>query len=111
MNTAFPVLLVFVLALVGVTADSLIKKAAVGESQMWSPWLIAGLLIYALTAFGWFVVMKTMKLSSIGLYYSLSTALFLVLAGFLFFGERMNMYEWAGVFFGIISLVLLGRFA
>ena len=99
------------LALVGVVGDGFVKEATTTKGTVEIEYFIAGLLIYAVTAFGWFYVMKTMKLSTIGVFYAVSTVLFLTLAGFLFFGEHLNTAEWVGVTMAIASLAILGRFA
>jgi small multidrug resistance pump len=105
------VLLAIALAFVGVVADSFIKKASLAPSSFLSGWFVLGAAMYAATAFGWVYVMKSVKLETIGIYYSLSTVILLVLAGTFFFGERMTTPEWVGVCLGIISILLLGRFS
>lgn len=74
-------------------------------------WFAGGVTFYLLTAVAWFVVMKFVKLSTIGLVYSTSTILFLTLIGFVFFKERLNTVEVMGFILGVIAIFLLGRFA
>lgn len=99
------------LAIVGVGGDFLIKLAGSGKKFVDWRWLMLGLAVYASTAFGWFFVMKNIKLSTLGVYYSITTALFLVLVGTVYFHESVNTYEIIGIAMAIGSLIILGRFA
>lgn len=105
-----PVLVVIVLSAVGVIGDYCIKTAG-HTKAVHVPWFIAGLVIYALTAFGWLFAMRHMKLSSLGVIYSLATLLFLVVVGVVLFHERLHASELIGIVFAIIAIILLGRFA
>ena len=96
---------------VGVIGDFFIKLSSSGKSFMDVKWFIIGLVIYALTAFGWFYVMKNIKLSTLGVFYAISTIIFLIFVSVFYFKEPLNNYEIFGILLGIISLVLLGRFA
>lgn len=99
------------LALVGVLGDSFIKAS--GEGAKWINWKIflVGLLIYASTAFGWFFVLKNVKLSTLGAVYAITTVLALVAVGVFYFKESLNVYESIGIFLAIGSFILLARFA
>ena len=74
-------------------------------------WFLLGFILYALTAFGWFYVMKNIKLSTLGVFYAISTIIFLIIVGVFYFKEPLNNYEIAGVVLAILSLILLGKFA
>ncbi|MCR4311009.1 MAG: hypothetical protein NUV54_00335 [Candidatus Taylorbacteria bacterium] len=69
------------------------------------------MLIYTGTAFGWFYVMKHMKLSSLGIVYALTVSILVVLVGVLYFHEKLNTPEIIGMIMAVISLILLSRFA
>jgi len=99
------------LALAGVIADAFLKKAGVGPGYMNVKWFLVGSAIYVTTIFGWFYVMKTLKLTTVGVLYGVSSVLFLTLACVIFFREQLQAFEWAGIFFAILSIVLLSRFA
>ena len=99
------------LALVGVWGDYFIKLAGGGKRFVEPKWFILGMGIYAVTAFGWLVVMKEIKLTTLGVFYALSTILFLTVVGVVFFHEQLNGFEVLGVVFAVAALVLLGRFA
>lgn len=107
-NLMLPFLIIILLSLIGVLGDFFIKLSGSGVKFIEYKWFIIGLLIYASTSFGWFFVMKYVKLSVLGVLYSISTALFLLILGVLFFKEKLNFYEYAGVLTAIISLILLG---
>ena len=70
-----------------------------------------GVLVYALVAFGFFYMYKIMEFSSSGVLSSLMSILIYVGVGFVMFREQINLYEWAGIGFAILSVFLLSRFA
>lgn len=105
------VIIIIILSLVGVVGDFFIKLASNEQSSFKTKWFFVGMLIYALTAFGWVVVMKNIKLSTLGVFYALFTVLFLVLLGIFYFKEKLNYYEIAGIITGIISIILLGKYS
>ena len=70
-----------------------------------------GFALYSSTAFGWVFVMKHLKLSTIGVFYSVAMIVLLTVVGTLLFDERLRMQEVAGILMGVAALVLLARFA
>ena len=99
------------LALVSVGADSLIKLAGKSAGGYHFLYFLLGLIIYGSTAFGWYFVLKHIKLSTLGVYYSVSTVLFLALVSVFFFKESISSLEILCIIFAIASIFLLGRFA
>jgi small multidrug resistance pump len=99
------------MTLVGVVGDSLLKRAGEGATYVSWSWFVPGFVLYALTAFGWFYILKEMKMSDMGIAYALSNVILLVLVGVFVFGERLNAYEMAGLGLAIVAIVLLARFA
>lgn len=99
------------LALVGVIGDFFIKLSGNGKKFINLRWFIIGLFIYASTAFGWFYVMKNIKLSTLGVFYAISTILFLTAVSIFYFKENVNIYEIIGIGLAIVSIILLGKFA
>jgi len=67
------------LSLITVLADFLIKRASLHNSFSGWPLLVLSTLIYGLTAFGWFFVMRKVKLSTLGVLYAVSVVVFLTL--------------------------------
>lgn len=110
-KVAISLIVAVVLALVGVAGDFYIKLSGIGPKFMEVKWFIIGFIIYGLTAFGWFYVMKHVKLATLGVFYAVSTVLFVTLLGVLHFKERINIYEIIGIGAAILSLVLLGKHA
>lgn len=112
MSTIITALVVTViLALVGVIGDYFIKISSSGKKFIEPKWFVIGLVIYAFTAFGWVFVMKYIKLSTLGVFYAISTMIFLTVVSILSFGEKLNFYEIIGIVMAIASIILLGRFA
>jgi drug/metabolite transporter (DMT)-like permease len=99
------------LSAIGVLGDSFIKLSGSGKNFMDIKWFILGFIVYGLTAFGWFFVMKNIKLSTLGVFYAISTVIFLMIVGVFYFKEPLNNYEIIGIILAIISLILLGKFA
>lgn len=106
-----PILIVILLGAVGVVGDYFIKLAGNGSKFIETRWFVIGFLIYASTAFGWFYVMKHIKLSSLGVIYALTSVLLLVAVGVFVFHEKLNVYEIIGIITAIASVILLSRFA
>ena len=105
-----PIIIVIFLAGVGALGDYFIKFSGNGSKYiMYLPFFV-GMIIYALTAIGWFYVMKHIKLGSLGIFYSLTTIILLVLIGVVFFKEQLNTYDVVGVVLANVSIIILGRF-
>lgn len=104
------ILITILLAAIGVLGDYFIKLAGNGSKYI-SYWpFFVGMIIYALTAVGWFYVMKHMKLGELGVFYSVTTVILLAIIGAFFFKEQLNVYDIVGIILGIASLVLLSKF-
>lgn len=105
------ILIVIGLSLIGVLGDYFLKLSGNGEKYIDLKWFIIGAIVYSSTAIGWFFVMKFIKLSTLGIVYATTTVLALTLVGLLFFRESLNIYEIIGLGTGLLSIVLLSRFA
>jgi small multidrug resistance pump len=110
-NKALAVLVVVAFSGVGVLGDYFLKLASDEPHSLRSPWFYVGFAVYASTAFGWVFVMKYLKLSTIGVVYSVSMILLLTAIGVVAFRESLNAYEVAGLLMAISALALLTRFA
>lgn len=106
----FHILLVVALSLIGVLGDYFLKLAGAGPKYIVEKWLALGLGIFTLLGFGWFIVMKHIKLSELGVIYGVTTAVALAIVGVLFFKETLGMMEVFGLIAGVVSIILLGRF-
>lgn len=109
-KTIIAIILAVFLGLVGVAGDFFIKLAGSGLKTPVIKWFIIGSAIWASTAFGWYFVYKHMKLSTSGVFYAISTVLFLTCISVFYFREKLNIYEIVGIGTAITSLILLKRF-
>jgi small multidrug resistance pump len=109
--TRLAILVTVFASIIGVIGDYFLKLASDRDQPLASPWFYIGFLVYASTAFGWVFVMRHMKLATMGVVYSISMILLLMLIGVVFFRETLNAYEIAGLVMAIGSLVLLMRFS
>lgn len=110
-NALIPLLIIILLSVVGVAGDFFIKLSGNGPKYIEYKWFLLGLAIYASTAFGWFYVMKEVKLATLGAFYAVSIVLLLTSVGVFYFGKKLNYYEIGGIVSALISVVLLARFA
>lgn len=110
-NKLFIYFLGVCLTLIAVFGDSVIKYASNHSGYSGWKWLLAGFVIYGSTVFGWFFVMRKMKLSVLGIVFSVSNVLFLTIAGLIFFNEKLSIMEIIGILIGILSLVILYNFS
>jgi len=108
---AIAVLVTIAFSVVGVVGDYFLKLASAHEQPLrtWSFYL--GFVLYASTAFGWVFVMKSLKLATISVLYSVSMVLLLTAVGMVLFRESLNLLELTGIVLAVASLVLLIRFA
>jgi small multidrug resistance pump len=107
----FSIIFIAVLSLIGVVGDFFINLAGEGKKFIEIRWFIIGFIIYASTAFGWFFVMKHIKLSTLGVFYTVSTMIFLTIISVFYFKEPINHYEIIGIAAATIALILMGKFA
>ena len=105
------VLVTIAFSLLGVLGDYFLKVASGQEHWLRSPSFYVGFVVYASTAFGWLVVMKHLKLGTIGVLYSMTMIVLLTAVGVVVFGERLSFAEVVGLILALASLVLLVRFA
>lgn len=103
------ILVVVFLSAFTVLGDYFLKLASQNERPFTTKYFLAGAMTYTSGAFGWVWVMRHLKLSHIGVVFSVSTVLFLGLLGILGFQERLRGTESLGIALGVASLILLGR--
>lgn len=110
MTTFVAYFIVALLAGFVAAADYLLKIASLESRPIANWWFLSGSVIYLMSAFGWVHVMPHIKLSSLGLVYSLCTVIFLAGLGVFAFGETLSRNEVAGLVLGVVSIILLARF-
>ncbi|MEZ5590991.1 MAG: transporter [Gammaproteobacteria bacterium] len=109
MSTLHANILIIAIALVTVAGDFFLKRASEHNPLFTNRWFLAGVAIYALTAFGWVVAMKSIKLATIGALYSISTVILLALLGVVIFGEQLSSKELLGLVFAVLALLLINH--
>ncbi len=105
------ILVAVLLSAVGALADYFLKLASGEEQIVRNKWFVTAFVIYSSTIFGWVFVIKSMKLASVGVVYSICMVLFLTFLGVVFFKERLSFMEVVGIGLALASLTLLTRFA
>ncbi len=98
------------LSFVTALGDVFVKKATIVRGASVFCWLITAGIIYALTAFGWFLVLKRVNLSIAGALYAVCLVTFLVFFGIFYFQEDVNYLEIIGIAMAFGSIILLYRF-
>lgn len=104
-------LVLIILELVSLLADYLIKKASLQAGWDGWSWLLAGGVIYGATAIGWFFMMRSTKLVTIGLLHSFGVVALSLLLGLFVFQEKITAREMIGIALGCASIGFLIRFS
>jgi drug/metabolite transporter (DMT)-like permease len=110
-KTQLGLLLVIVLSLLGVLADTILKIASAERHFFVSRWLFAGLALSCVFALGWLFLMRIMKLATAGMFCGVASALLLCIIGVVFFEERLTSREVSGIAMAAVAMVLLSRFS
>ena len=108
-----PIVLGFVFsmstALVVLTGDVIIKRAAdLGHTAL-SAYVLAGVLLYGLSGLLWFVSVRHVTLASAGVTFSMVSLVALVLIGALAFDEPIHTRDWAGMACALTAMALMMR--
>jgi len=101
----------FLLSLVTILGDFILKNASLRPGFGGWPSLVIGCLLYGLTGLGWFFLMRRAELSTLGVLYSVATIIGLTLLGAFLFKERINPMEIVGIILAIVSVVIMYKFA
>src|SRR2546428_13971045 len=109
-HTSRAFLVMVAVALVTVIGDYFLKLAGNSLTLRARP-LIAGIVIYGLTAFAWVYAMRHLKLATLSVVFTLSMLLFAGALGAIVFGERLHRDELAGMGLAVASILLLYRFS
>ena len=105
MTRAFLVLsLVASITLLG---DYFLKMASGKSEGILSVWFAGGALMYGLAAFGWFFLMKSNSLATIGVMFSASTILLLAGLGYFVFKEQFGLREIIGVSLAVLAVAVM----
>ena len=88
-------------------ADYFIKKASLQVNYEGWASLLLGAVIYGASAVGWFILMRSFKLFTLGVLHSLLVIILTLLLSLIVFKEKMNQSEALGVILGCASMLLL----
>lgn len=101
-------LVVIALSALTALADVLVKKAA-EINRIDSIYLVLAAGIFGASAYGWYFTLKHINLATLGGVYSLVTVLLLVLAGTVFFGEKLKFPDILVLAMSVIALIVFWR--
>lgn len=103
--------LMILAAITGLTlfGDYAIKVASAKDSGLLSIWFILGAILYGLPAVGWFYLMKSHSLATIGVMYSASTIILLALLGYFVFKEAFGWREAVGLTLAIAAVAVMSH--
>jgi len=99
--------IVAVISLLTMLGDLCIKLATTHHQGVWSAFFVLGVLLYAVPAFGWFVLMRTHSLAAIGVIYSAATLILLAGLGHFAFNEALGPRQAAGVALAVVAVLLM----
>lgn len=92
-----------------VGGDYLIKLATGHRAGMASMFFVAGALLYALSAIGWFHLMRSHSLTWIAVSYSAATLIFLATLGVVVFDEVLRGRDVVAVGMALGAVVLINQ--
>ncbi len=98
-------------AVVVIFGDYIIKIAADEGQSFVSPLVIAGCVLYAVSALMWFLALQHVSLSQAGVAFSMLTLLALCIIGVMCFGEKLYLREYAGIGCAMLAMILMVRVA
>ncbi|GAB3759458.1 hypothetical protein [Spirosoma pomorum] len=104
------IVLLVSLELISMLADYFIKKASLLAGLTGWGWLVTGGMLYGATALGWFFMMRSFNLVTIGLLHSFGAIALSLLLGLVVFHETISLREVAGITLGCVSIGLLVHF-
>lgn len=100
----------FVMVAMAIFADYLLKIAG-SKSSILNRYFVGGMIVYSLTAFVWYFVLRNIKFSLANLFYSLFTVLMSVGIGVMVFREKLGSIEILAILMALASIIFLFRFA
>jgi drug/metabolite transporter (DMT)-like permease len=92
------------ISLTTVVGDYFIKTATLPQNGMMTAYFALGLFFYSITGVGWFFVMRSHSLATVGVFYSAST----IILGVLVFKEAFGMRDALGIALALASVVVIG---
>jgi len=90
-----------------VMADYALKVASGRAAPFANVWFVNGVVLYAVTAAGWIVLMQQHSLAQIAVLYSSAMILALTALGYVAFGEAPSLRQMAGVLAALLAVYLV----
>ena len=105
------VLLFTILTLMNAFGDFLIKQATLKPGYSGIHLVIIGGIVWMISAFGWFFVLRRMQLANSNAIFAMLTIIFVLAGSYFYFHEKVTAVDIIGFILAIISIGLLARFA
>lgn len=103
------------IAILGIVLVTVFGDWALKIASMQKEWanrhLLLGMGLYMMSGLGFVIAMRHMSLATVGVWYAVLTVLMMTALGFFVFDEKLMPRDIAGIFFAIVALVLMARFA
>jgi len=109
MRNSVPFWTAVLLSALCAVADYLLKRASNLSHPVRSMPFLAGITLYAVSAFGWVYVFRHFKLATISAFFSLFVVISLAITGAIAFRESLSTSETVGLGCAVAALILLGR--
>ncbi|SEW30413.1 undecaprenyl phosphate-alpha-L-ara4N flippase subunit ArnF [Cognatiyoonia koreensis] len=99
----------FLTTTIVLVGDFVLKVAADTDRPLLSGYVLAGGLIYGISAVFWYYAMQYMTLSQVGVIFSMLTLLALCVLGVMRFDEQLFLREYLGIACALAAMVLMVR--
>lgn len=96
-----------IVTLVTLFGDYCLKIASSKQGGLAAGWFAAGMASYAVLAIGWYVLMKSNSLATIGVMFTATTTILLSALGYFVFKEQFGLREALGVSLAVLSVVVM----
>jgi EamA domain-containing membrane protein RarD len=103
------ILAVVLMVSMALAADYLLKLAG-SKDSIFNRYFAGGMMLYSLTAFVWYFVLRNIKFSEANVFYSIFTVLLSAVIGVVVFKEHISIIEIIAIAMAIGSLIILSRF-
>ncbi|KKR05979.1 MAG: hypothetical protein UT34_C0001G0019 [candidate division WS6 bacterium GW2011_GWF2_39_15] len=105
------ILTVLIVTVFVVIGDVLLKNSisAVGTKKVL--YILGGIIIYIISAFGFQRMYKVMEFSNSGVIYAVISVVLFTAIGLFLYHEKVTPYEVLGIVLALISVYLMSRFA
>ena len=89
--------------------DYLIKLSSEREGGLLSLSFLLGAILYGLPAIGFFFMMRSHSLVSVGVFYSAATIILMAVLGYFVFKEDFGIRETVGLGFALLSIIAMAK--